>query len=258
MITVDLHSHILPGMDDGAKDTSISLELLKMEAEQGIEHIVLTPHFHLRNENITDFAERRRGSFEKLKSSISGTELDGLFDFRLGAEVRYDPSLTEERDLDSLCISGTNVLLIEFSASHHPEFAEEVFYRLQLRGYIILMAHVERFPWLWKHQEFLYEMVSNGAFAQFNADEILENRQVCSFVRKMLRSNLLHGIASDAHNTELRPPRIREAVDILTKDPGISYIEALDDFAINLLRGGIPDVEPPLKPRKSIWDLLKI
>ena len=99
MITVDLHSHILPGMDDGAKDTSISLELLKMEAEQGIEHIVSTPHFHLRNENIANFAERRKESFEKLKNSISGTSLDGLFDFHLGAEVRYDPSLTEEKIL---------------------------------------------------------------------------------------------------------------------------------------------------------------
>ena len=258
MIKVDLHSHILPGMDDGAKETNISLDLLKMEAEQGIEHIVLTPHFHLRNESIADFSERRKKSFEKLLTSISGTALDGVFDFRLGAEVRYDPSLTEEKDLESLCISGTNVLLIEFSASHQPEFAEEVFYRLQLRGFVILMAHVERFPWLWKHQEFLFDMVSNGAFAQFNADEMLENRQVRSFVRKMLRCNLLHGIASDAHNPELRPPRIYEAENMLTKDPGISYIESLNDFSISLLRGGIPDVEPPLKPRKSIWDLLKI
>ena len=117
MIKVDLHSHILPGMDDGAKETNISLDLLKMEAEQGIEHIVLTPHFHLRNESIADFSERRKKSFEKLLTSISGTALDGVFDFRLGAEVRYDPSLTEEKDLESLCISGTNVLLIEFSAS---------------------------------------------------------------------------------------------------------------------------------------------
>ena len=256
MLNVDLHCHILPEMDDGAKTPEISLGLLKKEAEQGISHIVFTPHFHPRNDDIADFLKRRNASYEKLMNSLSGTALDGLFDFRLGAEIRYSTSLTDVKDLDPLCISGTKTLLIEFSAAHQPEFVTEVFYRLQLRGYVILMAHVERFPWLWKNQDFLYDLVSNGAFAQFNADEMLENKKVYSIVRKWLRCGLLHGIASDAHNLEQRPPRVAEAEKLLANDPGISYIESLNDFALSLISGGIPDVDPPTKPRKSIWDLL--
>ena len=86
---------------------------------------------------------------------------------------------------------------------------------------------------------------------------MMENRQVCSFVRKMLRCGLLHGIASDAHDPESRPPRIRAAEEILKSDPGTSYVEGLNDFALSLIRGEIPDVEPPSRPRKSIWEFLK-
>ena len=176
ILTTDLHSHILPGIDDGSPDVETSLELLRKEKEQGISHIVFTPHFDPQNDTIEEFLDRRDAAFIKLQQSLTNTDLSSL-DLRTAAEIRYSTGLAELPELGKLCISGTNVLLIEFSFRHHPPFASDVFYRLQTQGYIPLMAHVERFSWLRNDPDFLYDMVCGGAYAQVNTDSIISDRE---------------------------------------------------------------------------------
>lgn len=256
MIRADLHSHILPGIDDGAQNVEISLGLLRKEAEQGVEHIVLTPHFDPKKDSAAEFLGRRDRAFAELMNALAVTEMKDRFHFYRAAEIRFSPGLTDLAELDQLCISGTKALLIEFSFSHKPEFISEVFYRLQLRGYTILMAHVERFSWLRDEPMLLYDLVSQGAFAQFNADGMLEKSDTLNFVRKMLKNNLLHGVGSDTHNLTERPPRLQEAAAALNEIDS-DAVDNINRFSLELLSGFIPDADTPVKPKKSIWNLFR-
>lgn len=257
ILTTDLHSHILPGIDDGSPDVETSLELLRREKDQGIRHIVFTPHFDPQNDTIDEFLNRRNAAYVKLQQSIQGTELEQVLDLRMAAEIRYSAGLAEMQGLEYLCITGTKVLLIEFSTRHHPPFASDVFYRLQTLGFIPLMAHIERFPWLRKDPDFLYDMVCGGAYAQVNADSIISDREGYSFIKKMLKFGLVHCIGSDTHNTSTRPPRINEAESKLTSNLGKDTVVYLNENAESLIAGRIPDSIMPSKPKNSFLDFLR-
>ena len=257
MITVDLHTHILPGIDDGAPNADVSLALLREEAKQGINQIVFTPHFDPLSDNIEDFLKRREDAWKVLQTKLSGTDVDNRIDFRKGAEIRYTPALTGLAGLSSLCITGTKVLLIEFSPRHYPEFIEDVIYRLQLQGFVILLAHVERFPWLRKDTELLYRLVCSGVYSQFNSDAILKDSEKFSFIQNMLKCGLVHGIGSDTHNIEERPPSIQKAESLLAKKTSPEMIQYINEFSIDLLSGRLPDTISPEKPKKGFFDFLR-
>lgn len=257
MFTVDLHSHILPGLDDGARDTDESLVLLRCEADQGIKSIVLSPHFDPLAEDTADFVRRRDASYASLKQTLAAGELAGAFDLRPAAEIRYCPMLPELPELGSLCISGTNVLLVEFSFAHGPEFAREVFSELQSKGYIILIAHIERYDWLRRAPDLLYDLVRGGAYAQVNADSITGDKGSLAFIRKMLKYGLVHGIGSDTHNMDKRPPMLEKAAEILAADPGEETVSCLENAGKALLGGNIPSAFIPERPRISFWDLFR-
>ncbi len=254
MFTVDIHSHILPGIDDGAADPDVSMDLLREESAQGLKHIVLTPHFHPRDEEIGELLRRRSIAYEQLKQKIAGSELEDQFDIRLAAEIRYSPRMTEMRDLEKLRISGTNVLLIEFSFTHYPEFVRDVFYRLQLQGFTILIAHIERYSWLRQDTELLYDLVCSGAYAQVNAESIVGDRDYSSYIRKMFNCGLVHVVGSDTHDMEKRPPRMKAAAGALTTDPGPDSVSYMNRIAEGLLAGQAPYTEQPSMPKKSFWD----
>ena len=89
----DLHCHILPGMDDGAKDTAVSLELLRREYEDGVRNIAFTSHFNSERTTVEAFTEKRQAAFEQLTAALEGQPMQ--FDFKLGAEVFFSPGLCE-------------------------------------------------------------------------------------------------------------------------------------------------------------------
>ena len=254
MFTVDLHSHILPGIDDGASDPDISMAILHEEAVQGVQRIVLTPHFPPRDEEINELLQRRSTAYEQIKKKISGSEFEGKFDFRLAAEIRYSPRMAEMSDLEKLCISGTNVLLVEFSFTRYPEFVRDVFYKLQMEGFTLLIAHVERYSWLRHDTELLYDLVCSGAYAQVNAESITGDKDYYSFIRKMFNCGMVHAVGSDTHNMDNRPPRMLDAAAALSKDLGQDSVSYLNRIAEGLLAGQAPYTDQPALPKKSFWD----
>ena len=106
---VDFHTHILPGMDDGSRDVEQSLAMLRMEREQGIETVVLTPHFYARQNAPARFLERRSQSFQKLSAALD----ESCPRLLLGAEVQYFDNMDRAEEIGSLCIGDTGVLLLE-------------------------------------------------------------------------------------------------------------------------------------------------
>ena len=122
----DLHTHILPGIDDGKKNVQTSLALLRSEYAQGVEQIEMTPHFNFENQTIKEFLQRRNAAARQLWLPFRNAELPQYM--KLGAEIFYSAQLAEV-DPQPLCLTGTNLLLIEYPAASHPRGAEDVLYQ---------------------------------------------------------------------------------------------------------------------------------
>ena len=134
---LDLHCHILPGIDDGAKNPDVSLELLEEEKKQGVEAITFTPHFHINRISLEDFLRARKHSYNKLMSVPEVADLG--IRFKLGAEIYFSTKLNEI-ELDDLCFTDTNYLLIEFPTDERPYGLTHTLIDIINRGYQPILA----------------------------------------------------------------------------------------------------------------------
>ncbi len=227
---IDFHSHILPEMDDGSQSVEESLALLSLLAEQGIKKVVATPHFYANDESVETFLERRRASYEKLKAAYS-SDLPALV---LGAEVKYYQGISRMENLNALCIEGTNLLLLEMSASRWTDYTMREIHELSRRGNLqIILAHVERYIGL-QSRAVRDQLEESDILMQVNADLF------SSFIRrrkalKLLGEQRIHLIGSDCHGLEYRPPQIGEAIGHIRKKFGEEFLEELAEFEENLL-----------------------
>ena len=209
----DLHCHILPGMDDGAKDTAVSLELLRREYEDGVRNIAFTSHFNSERTTVEAFTVKRQAAFEQLTAALEGQPMQ--FDFKLGAEVFFSPGLCE-LDTRALCMGDTAYLLLEFPTPHQPHLIRQTLYNLQQQGIVPLIAHIERYPYVLEDPTLLYDWVAAGAYAQINAGALLEPK-LCKKLCKFIQWGLVHVISTDTHSPDKRPPRMAQGVQQLEK-----------------------------------------
>lgn len=210
---LDIHSHILPGIDDGAKDEDESAKLLSLEIQNGVDAVCLTPHFNPGRDALDDFIKRRSDAFDRLKKRTAKERLP--IEFMLGAEVFFSPDILNI-DVKKLCLGKTDYLLVEFPFNSYPAWARDVFYRLMLYGVTPIIAHVERYSYFLDDMELLAEFIDSGCLAQINADCIAQ-RESMRFVKRCIKRELVHFIASDAHHSVRRPPQIKKAMEYLSK-----------------------------------------
>ena len=192
----DLHTHILPAVDDGAKDLDTALEMLKLQKQSGVERVMLTPHYLL-EEPTQDFLERRQQGYEALMEQWCAETMPQL---RLGAEVRYCPQLIEA-DLRSLTLGESNYLLLELPAMEVPAYLEQVLEEMRRQGITPVLAHVERCVYFRVQPERLKKLIDMGALAQITG-RVIYSRGEWNFVKACLKNGLAHIIASDLHDPE--------------------------------------------------------
>lgn len=209
---VDLHCHILPGMDDGAKTPEMSRRLLSMATEQGIDTVVATPHFYPENEAPESFLSRRRAAVELLCEHIGGEAL-GLPRIYLGAECAYYAGIGASPEPERLCILGTRVLLLEMPFERWSESVFRDVFMLCERGIQVVIAHIERYIGFQKRNA-LGRLIAGGALIQANAEYFLEKRSVKRALR-LLRDGGIQLLGSDCHNTESRAQNLGSAVDVI-------------------------------------------
>ncbi len=210
----DLHTHILPCIDDGAQSLEEAVNLLLAEERQWVTNIVFTPHFILQDKTVAEFLESRNKSFNILKTHLTETGLCNNMNFYLGAEVRFDPNIVNE-DLYSLCIEGTSYLLLE-PLNFFPFKFEQTLDTLLARGITPILAHVERFSYLIKDKALLNRLAENGVLFQCNASALLA-KNYAKDVKKLLKKGFVHVLASDTHNLENRPPELGLAYNMVSK-----------------------------------------
>ncbi len=212
---IDIHSHILPSVDDGAANIDDSILLLKQEKENGISSVICTPHFYPEAEQLEVHLSKCRTAFDSLKETIKYENLPEIY---LGHEVQYFTGISKCSDLDKLCIEGTTTLLLELPfLSPLSEYMLNEIRRIDRDlGITIILAHIERYAndRLFKK---LLKIISDGeAKGQINAESAL-NPSTLKIVQKLIKHRCVSYIASDAHSPDLRPVLIKEAYSALKK-----------------------------------------
>lgn len=200
---IDFHTHILPAMDDGAKHEEMAIALLVREQEQGVQEVVLTPHYYAKKRTPEEFLSARAEAFEKIKERIPvGLKV------RLGAEVHLtgvnDPS---DEALCSLAIEGTKCVLVEFP--FEDEWNENLLPRLQLfakrTGYTPIVAHVERYTRVLQNPSVLENLAQAGCLLQLNTSAFFM-KSTRRFAKALLSKYMVHCIGTDTHDLAKRAP----------------------------------------------------
>ena len=249
----DLHCHILPGIDDGAKTVEESVALLRQELEQGVQQFVFTPHFNPECIDVEAFKKKRAEAFELLQKAVQEKGLS--IQMKLGAEVQFS-SMLSELDLTPLLIEKTPYLLIELSPSFYPPWIKDVFYQLQLQGIVPILAHVERYGYLMHNPRELFDLVSEGVIIQINASSIVRKCKRQKMLKKFLQLNLVHIISTDTHSIDKRPPLMEPAFQQIEKWHGNDKVCALQKNGAAVFAGETLQLTDAVCPRKILGQWL--
>lgn len=224
MAIIDMHCHILPGVDDGARDVETSLAMLEASRAQGVQYMVATPHFYATRDRVDTFLDRRREAWETLTSRM-GADYPGIV---LGAEVAFFRGISRAERLEALKIEGTDCLLLEMPFRPWSEDdVDEVSEILEKRGYTIILAHIERYLAMRGNADYIGNLLELPVLAQINAESLLDWRQRGKLI-KMVRNGQVHLLGSDCHGIHHRPPNLGEGREILRKKTGTEYLDRID------------------------------
>lgn len=220
MKIVDMHAHILPLVDDGAKSLDEAILMIQKEIEQGASKIILTPHVQSRVTKTT--REEQVEIFHQLKKKVEDLSLS--IELVLGAEIFYRSHLTPDYNLYTL--GDSKCLLIEFSTMIETPI-EEIVYNLSRQGFIPIVAHIERYEYL-KMTD--YELIKRaGGYLQVNTNALLglDTKSDRKLILKLLKLKLIDIISTDTHNLEHRRPNMKDACLELKNHVDDAYIHSL-------------------------------
>jgi len=210
---IDLHCHILPGLDDGAESLEEAVEMARIAEGEGIEKIAATPHLFRDNfvhEDLSIINERRRELSRALEAKKIQVEILG------GAEVHISHNLIDEirKNRSYLVLNRSSYMFVEFPSEHVFSGVKELFFELMSEGIMPIIAHPERNLVFARNPSFLYELVQMGALTQANSGSFsgIYGNEVEEAVFRFLKLNLIHFIGSDGHNRRSLAPRLSKAV----------------------------------------------
>lgn len=235
---IDFHTHVLPKIDDGAKDDSVSAEILRQENEQGVRKIVFTPHYYGKRE-LEYFVELRKNAMSQIVSLIPPE-----IEVRLGAEVHVtgvnDPSYDT---LCALAIEGTKCVLFEFPflTEWSMNLMEKVSDFITDTGYTPIIAHAERYTEFLKNPTLLTDFVRMGCYVQLSTGAFLKKRTK-KFAFTALKKGLVHCLGTDAHNADNRAPDYALAKQAVYKAGYGAQWERVQKWMERILMGETPHV----------------
>lgn len=223
---IDMHCHVLPGVDDGSEDLEMSLKMLQIAADEGITQMILTPHFHL---------GRKLASYEEIEQAFSTLQQAIIqhkipIEIFLGNEIFYSHDMVrylETKKAHAMC--GSRYVLVEYHPTHSYQDIRRGVEELLQSDFIPIIAHVERYDTLLRHPERVEELIDMGAYIQVNVSDVMGDHGfgMKRFCAKLLKKGLVHFIATDAHSDRSRAPRIKKCVSYIIKKYGAAYATEL-------------------------------
>lgn len=230
---IDFHTHILPEIDDGAKTITESIDMLKAAYAAGAETVILTPHYHPAFP-LPEFLKKREKQYAALKKAMKadGGDFPKLL---LGAEVLMDGMISDKKELEKLCIEGTNLLLLELPYHKWNDWHFQEVYRIMAeRDLSPVMAHIERYLRRPKDLSKIDQLISFGARFQINANSFLHfnGRRI---IRALAAEGLVGAIGSDAHGVKFRSADVARAMNKFADKFGDPFIDYLYNKTSKLL-----------------------
>ena len=231
---IDIHSHILPGMDDGSRDTDMSLRMLESISRQDIDTVFMTPHFYADINDPETFLLERRKSFENLVSAIttSGIPCPRLL---VGSEVHYYRGIGKSEHIDKFCMGRSRFLLVEpMFRDWTPAFVDEVRELGYTTDLKVIIAHIERY--LDQDRDLVDELINDrNIYIQANG-EFFTDRRTRRRALKMFGEGKIDFLGSDCHNMTSRAPNLEEAMNIITDKFGPDALSGIKENNGKLLR----------------------
>lgn len=235
---IDFHAHILPGIDDGAKDLATSVDMLRMLKGQGVSTVVCSPHFYPGQEAVDSFLSKREDKLCLLLDEKRNL-LEDLPDIIAGAEVYFFRTIYSLDDIERLCIEGTNLLLLEMPFEKWTEsIIESVHKLISNRGIIPIIAHVDRYIAFGNGEKEIKKLRNFGALIQINSDftdSFMLKRKVFSYLKK----SLVDVLGSDCHSTGVRKSHLGEAVELIEKQFGRGFVRKIKAESSEILKNAI-------------------
>jgi protein-tyrosine phosphatase len=248
---IDIHCHILPGLDDGAKDLNDSIEMARAAVAEGITTIIATPHFNGKYENTKEVI------LEKVKQLNDELKQDNIpLTILPGQEPRIYGEILVDYELDKILTlnNSGNYLFIELPSNQVPRYTEQLIYDIQVAGMQPIIVHPERNSELVERPEKLYELVKNGASTQVTASSLVGyfGKSIQKFSQQIIEANMAHFIASDAHNITNRNFKMSKAMNFIEETYGLDQVYYFTENAEILVAGQMiyREIPEPIKRKK--------
>ena len=207
---VDSHCHILPGIDDGAKDEAMSMEIATKLSELGFETVVATPHYYNHRESVDDFISKRNAAYNKVNFS------DKLNVF-LAAEVALEEGMSKKCDLTQLAIPNTDRILVEFPMKKYsPRLAEELFDIKVRHGLVPIIAHFERYEALFSKDDYSDVLSVDDLIFQVSLFSLAKMGHR-KFFKSLYNSGVEIVVGTDAHKVDFRVTDSEKGIKKLAK-----------------------------------------
>lgn len=231
---IDFHSHVLPGIDDGSASVEESIAMLQMLAEQGIRHVVATPHFYPYRDSPEQFLRRRADAEARLREQMQKhPDMPGL---SVGAEVYYYSGIGNSEEMTRLTIGGGQYLLLEMPMSPWTNRMYEEIGEIRDRlGLIPVIAHVDRYISPLRTLGIPGKLAEMEVLVQANAGFFLR-RSTAFQAMNLLKNDRIHLLGSDCHDLVHRPPRLGAAVDRVQARLGTGTLERVAQYQQKVLK----------------------
>ena len=227
---IDIHCHILPGIDDGSPDVETSVAMLRRMAEQGISAVCATSHYYRQQNSIETFCARRADALDRLLVNLP----EGLPRILPGAEVAFFSCISEKPDLGRLCIQGTRTLMLEMPFSEWTDLqVEEVSALVLDRGFNVVLVHPERFCASKGNRQKLRQLEELPVGLQVNAGTLIHWRSR-KLGLELLREARAPLLGSDCHNLISRPPNLKDGRKVAAQKLGEAFLAKIDRHAQRL------------------------
>ncbi|SEN60934.1 tyrosine-protein phosphatase [Paenibacillus sp. OV219] len=246
---IDIHTHILPGIDDGAGNLEDSLALARAAVAEGITGLIATPH-HAdgRYMNNASFVSEQ---VERLKEELAARQIP--LELFVGQEIRVHSDMLDVWSAKELAtLAGSKYILLEMPSASVPSRMLEYIHEFVIMGINPIIAHPERNAEVVKYPDKLNEMIEAGAYGQMTTHSLLGGfgKQIERRAWQLCREGLIHVISSDAHHMERRGFRLREAYDRVSKELGVEIVKTYLDNSESVISNR-DLIEPSVKSNKS-------
>lgn len=226
---IDIHSHILPGIDDGASDMYDALEMVKMAADSGVRAMVATPHC-IPGVYDNYFSKEYVEAVKRMRKAVKEERIPVQILPGMEAFATYDlPKRIEQKKI--MPLNQSSYMLMEFAFDEDPDYACEILRRVRELGVRPVVAHAERYEFLQDNPRLVYEWCKKGYSIQVNKGSFMGRfgRRARAAAYRFMDHNLVTAIASDAHSPYQRTPHMLETYEELLTEYPEDYLKVLFD-----------------------------